>query len=259
MPRQQRHIFLTLAQRWNKKRNHIQPVEQVFPKISLRDFFFQILVRRRNHPHVHRNRIGAPHRRKALFVKRAQYLGLRLQAHVAHFIQEQSPAGSFLKLALLVAGRSGKRTLPVPEKLAFNQVLRNRRAIHFQKHLVLAKTLRVDGMRHQFFPGPRFAVNQNPSIGRRHNRGLLAQRLHGNAVSHDHALGLQLLLQVSVFVAQLLGVNRVLDQDQGAVNRERLLQKVVRPQFGGAHRGLNRAVPGDHDHFRRISDLANFL
>ena len=83
-------------------------------------------------------------------------------------------------------------------------------------------------------------------------RNLLAQRLHGNAVAHDDAAGLELLLEFEVFAAQPLGLDGVLQHDQGALDGERLFQEVERPQLGGAHRGLDVAVARDHDDLRRV-------
>ena len=72
-------------------------------------------------------------------------------------------------------------------------------------------------------------------------------------------LHLQLLLQVDVLAVQFLGLDRVLDQDQSLLERERFFQEVVCAKFRRAHRGLDGAVAGDHDDFRRIVELANLL
>ena len=62
VPGQQRNIFAALAQRRNKKWNHVQPVEKILAKIPLADFFFQVFVGGRDHARVHRHRLFASDR-----------------------------------------------------------------------------------------------------------------------------------------------------------------------------------------------------
>ena len=147
----------------------------------------------------------------------------------------------------------------MPEQLALDQVFRDGGAVHLDKHLVLAQALRVDGARHQLFAGARLAVNQHAPVGRRHQRDLLAQRLHRNAVAHDHAARLKLLLVFEVFAAQTLGVDGVLQDDECSLEGKRLLEEVECPQLGGAHGGLDVAVARDHDDFGRIVHLDDAL
>ena len=66
-------------------------------------------------------------------------------------------------------------------------------------------------------------------------------------------------LQVDILAMQFLRFDRVLDQDQSLFEGKRFFQEVVGAQLGGAHRGLDRSVAGDHDDFGRIVELANLL
>ncbi len=136
-----------------------------------------------------------PTGRKALLVERPQNFGLRLQAHVADFVEEQRAAVGLLKLSFLVGGGAGKRAFAMAEQFALDQVFGNGGAVHFDKHLVLAQALGMDGVGDQFFAGARLAVDQHAAVGGRHEPNLLAQGLHGDAVAHDHALGLSCFLR----------------------------------------------------------------
>jgi hypothetical protein len=51
----------------------------------------------------------------------------------------------------------------------------------------------------------------------------------------------------------------MLDQRQGAVDRERFLEKVVGTELSGAHCGLDRAVTRDHDDFGRLLEFSDSL
>src|SRR5208283_4103108 len=134
-----RNVLFALAQRWYIERNDVQPIEEVFAKVALGDFVFQVLVGGGNYAGIRRDRLLLPDRHKATFVERAQHLGLRLEAHVADFIEEQRAAVGLLKLAFLVRGRAGERANAMPEQLALDQVFRDGRAVYLDKHLVLTQ------------------------------------------------------------------------------------------------------------------------
>ena len=133
--------------------------------MPLRNFLFQILVGGGDDPHVHRDRLGSADRGEALFVERAQDFGLRLQAHVADFVQEQRAAIGLLELAVLIGGGAGKCSLAVSEQLALDRVFGNGGAIYLDKHFILAQAEGMDGVRDQFLAGARLAINQDASVG----------------------------------------------------------------------------------------------
>src|SRR6267143_619388 len=114
----------------------------------------------------------------------------------------------------------------MPEQFAFYEVFGNGRTIYFDESLILAQALDMNSMCDELFPGARLAVDQYPAVGRGHESNLLAQSFHGNAVAHDRAPGIKLLLEVDIFPLQLFRLDRVLDQNQSLVERERLFQKV---------------------------------
>ena len=55
--------------------------------------------------------------------------------------------------------------------------------------------------------------------------------------------------ELLVVFAQAVGLDGVAQDEQGAVQRERLFEEVVGAELGGADGGLDGAVAGDHDDF----------
>jgi hypothetical protein len=55
---------------------------------------------------------------------------------------------SFLECALFIASGSGERPFPMTKEFALDQILGNCSAIHLDKHLIFAQTLRVNSMGH---------------------------------------------------------------------------------------------------------------
>src|SRR5664279_3247470 len=119
------------------------------------------------------------------------------------------------------------------EQLALDEIFGNRRAIDLDKHSVFAETLRVNGARCQFLAGARFAVDQYASVGRGHQRDLLAKRLHRDAIADNDASCLKLFLVFQVLAAQPFGFDGVLQNDQGPLNGQGLLEKIESAQLGG--------------------------
>ena len=111
----QRHVFETLAQRWQLKRNHVQTIKQVSAKVSVLDLDVETFVCRGDEAYVHRDRRPASDRLKALLFEDAQHLRLHLRTHVAHFIEKDRRAVRKFKLALLRSSRACERSFDVAE------------------------------------------------------------------------------------------------------------------------------------------------
>ena len=131
-----------LAQRRHGDRNDAQPEVEILAEPALRDFLFEVLVRRRNDADVDLDR---PRRSEPLdfaFLQHAQHLGLRLGAHVADFVEEDRAAVGHLELADLLLGRAGERAALVAEELRLDQLFGNRRAVDLHEPLLRAQAAR---------------------------------------------------------------------------------------------------------------------
>ena len=164
------NILPPVAQRRHEEGNHVQPVEEIFAEIAALDLFLQILVGRRHDAHIHLDEFGGADRLETLLVERAQHFGLRAQAHVAHFVQEERAAVGLLEFSDLVLVGAGEAALDVAEHLALDQLLGNRRAVDLHEGLGRARTHGVERARHQFLAGAALAVDQDAPVGLGHQR-----------------------------------------------------------------------------------------
>ena len=98
---------------------------------------------------------------EAPFVERAQHLRLRLQAHVADFVEEERAAVGLLELSVFVGGCAREGSAPMSKQFALDHVFGNGRAIHFHEHCVFAQTLSVNGACDEFLAGAAFAEDEN--------------------------------------------------------------------------------------------------
>src|SRR5258708_15087765 len=211
MTGKERNIFFALAQGRYEEGNHVEAIKKIFAEVAPRYFFFQILVGRSDDPHIDGDSLFAADGREALLFQCAQDFRLSFQTHVSDFIEKERATVRLLKFSFLVGCRPGEGSAMVAEEFTLDQVLGNRGAVDLDKSLVASQALRVNGVRHQFLTGPGFTINQDTTVGGRHQANLLAQGLHGNAVAHDHTLRMELLFQVDVLAAQFLRFDRVLD------------------------------------------------
>lgn len=71
------------------QRDHAEPVVQVFAERPGGNGLLKVFVRRGDDPHIHLDGPRAAHALEGLLLKDAEDLGLRLQAHVPDFVEEQ--------------------------------------------------------------------------------------------------------------------------------------------------------------------------
>src|SRR5260370_33049868 len=178
-------VLFAVAQRRHEEGNYVQPIEEVLPEGAARDLLFEILVCGGEHANVDAQSLAGADRFEALLFQDAQHFRLRAQAHVADFVEEERAAVGFLKLADLVLAGPRKAALHLPEKLGFDQLLRDGRAAHLDNQAFAAQARRMQGPRHELLARAAPAIDQHAAGGGRRDCDLLAQRLHRNAFADD--------------------------------------------------------------------------
>ena len=85
---QQRNIFRALAQRRQMDREDVQSIVEIVTKLAIGDHLFQIAVSGSDQANVGLDQFIAAQTFKLLLLQNAQQLGLKLQRHVANFIEK---------------------------------------------------------------------------------------------------------------------------------------------------------------------------
>ncbi len=164
---QQRNVFLMIPQRRQMDVKHIQPEIQILAQLSLPHGMFRILVRGRQHPHIHGRFRFAPQTPHFAIFQYAQQLGLRRRGHFADFIEQQRPAVGQLEAPDAALRRAGKRAALVSENFAFHQRFGNRRAIDGDERSRRARRKLMNRARDNLFPRSRLAGDQHRCRARR--------------------------------------------------------------------------------------------
>ena len=94
-------------------------------------------------------------------LQHAQQLHLRGRHHLGDLVEEQRAAMRQLEAALSALDRAGERALLVPEDLALEERLGNRRAVDRHERLSRALTELVDRLRDHLLAGARLAADQH--------------------------------------------------------------------------------------------------
>ena len=121
---QQRQIVLVLAQRRQVNVKHVQPEIEILAQMPVGDGLLGILVRGRQHAHVHRRFHLAAEPPDFVILENAQQLRLRRRGHFADFVQQQRAAVGQLEAAEAALRGARKRASSRGRKFRFPSAIR---------------------------------------------------------------------------------------------------------------------------------------
>ncbi len=168
------------------------------------------------------------------------------------------PAVGRLEAARARVDGAGERALLVPEQLALEQRLGQRRAGDLDEGLAAPRAVLVQGLREQLLAGAALAEQQHGGRGGRHLPDRLEHREHLGALADqvvEAVLVLEPLAQRARLLEQPLLLERLLEHDLQLLDVDRLAEVVLRAQLHGLDGGLHRAVGRHHDDHRLRADL----
>ena len=146
----------------------------------------QVFVGRRDHTHVHGDRLlSADTLDDHAGLEDAEQLGLRLGAQVPNLVQEQRAPVGQLEAAQTPFSGAGEGALLVPEHLGFDQVLGDGGAVHRDEGPLGARALAMDGGRDQLLSVPDSPVISTRASVRRDPGDEAPQLVHGGAGAHQ--------------------------------------------------------------------------
>lgn len=118
---QRENVTRPLAKRRQPDVEHLQPVEEVFPKIAAFHRLLQVAVRRRDHAHVGLQRTRRAEPLEFPLLQHAKELCLRGRTHFRHFIEKKHAPGGELDLSGLGVLGAGERAPLVQTRLSIRR------------------------------------------------------------------------------------------------------------------------------------------
>ena len=190
MLHQQGNVVATLGQRRQVQRDDVDAVVEVLPEAAGGDLSLEVAVGRRHDTDVHVHVPRRADRTDLPLLEHAQHLALQRQRHVADLVEEHRAAVGRAEQPVVVAHCAGEGPAHVAEQLRFEQLLRDRRAVHGQERPPAPLAPVVDRLREQFLAGAGLARHQHAHVGRGHGACLVEQRMHEGIAGDHGAVGL---------------------------------------------------------------------
>ncbi len=128
---------------------------------------------------------AAADRKYFLMFQDAQQLCLNTERNVGELIQEDRSAGGKFQQPRFGLRSPGECAFLVPKEFTFDEVGIERGHVNRQKRLISSVTMPMQGPRHEFFSGARFAGDEHTGIVRRDQRDPFEYGLHRRAASDD--------------------------------------------------------------------------
>ena len=158
---QQQHILDPVAQ-WRKfERHNVQPVIQVSAQSALADGALKLTIGGGQNPHVDRNLPRASKPRNLLIFENAKQFGLHLRPHLCDLVEQKGSAVRAFETAFATAIRAREGAALVAKQFAFDQGLRNGRAIDGDEGPATARRFVVDCACGQLLPRTALASNDH--------------------------------------------------------------------------------------------------
>ena len=154
-------------------------------------------------------------------------------------------------------GGAGKGALFVAEKLRFDELLGDGRAVDLDEGFVRPLRMGMNGPGYQFLTGPVLASNQDPSRSRCGDTDLFLEQSDRFAIA-DHLVFLgDACFQGAVFFHQLADSQGILYRKQQLFQGQGFFDEIIGAQLGRFHGGFNGAVTAHHDDQLIWGDLAD--
>ena len=184
---EQRDVAAPLAERGQRERHHVQPVEEVLAEAPLLHHALEVAVGGGEHAHVHPDQLVAADALEGALLERAQQLHLELGRHVADLVEEHRAAVGQLELAEPALLGVGERALLVAEQLGLEQRGRDGRRRDPHEGPPRAPAVVVERARHHLLAGARLAAQEHAHVAARDAADGLVDLLHGGVTADQRA------------------------------------------------------------------------
>ena len=172
-----------LAQRRHDRLDHLEPVIQVLAELAAQHHRLEVAVRGGDDADVDFDLLVAAKLGELRVLQHVEQLGLERRLHLADLVEEDRAEVRLLELADARRRGAGERAFLVAEQLAFEQLRRQRRAVHLDERLVLARRSLMDGARDELLADAALAADQHGDVAVGHLLDDVRHLTHGRAVA----------------------------------------------------------------------------
>ncbi len=255
-------VAFARAQRRHLEGDDAQPPVEVLAEFALFDHFAEVAVGGGDDAHVDLDRLGAADALDGLLAEGAQQLHLRGGVYLADFVEEKRAAVRQLEAPDAPLLRAGEGALLMAEELAFQNLRRERRAMHGDELGGGPAAEMVDGAGRELLAGAAFPLDEHGGACGRHLLDGFEDGLERVGFADDALDGEflpDLLLERGVFLLQMAAAQGAFDEQLHLVEIQRLGDEMVGPAPHRLHRRVHAAVGGHHDADGRLRQSKRLL
>src|SRR5688572_10798417 len=145
-------------------------------------------MRRRNDPHIDRNRPRPANPANGALLERAEELALKLEGEMADLVEKESSPTRDLEESRLGRCRVGERALLVTEELTFQQGVGNRGAVHVDERSIPSRSVVVNRASEELLSRPRLSAEQQRYRGVGNDQRRTVERLSQRGTLSENSL-----------------------------------------------------------------------
>jgi hypothetical protein len=157
-------VLAPLPQRGDVEDDGREAVVEVLAEAPLAHLLRQVLVRRRDDPHVGPERLRGAHAAELPALEHPEEPDLRLQRHLADLVEEDRPAVGLLEVARAALDGAGVGPLLGAEQLALDEALGDGPAVDHDHPPVATRRQLVDGVGDELLADAALAFEQHGDV-----------------------------------------------------------------------------------------------
>src|SRR5262249_25385650 len=151
---------VAIAQRWQRDREHAQPIVEILAQLALAHGLGGQAGRRRDHAGVDLDRRRAADAEHLARLGHAQELHLELHRHLPDPLEEEGAAGGALEVTAVALERAREAAALVTEELALDERRRDRAAVDGEERRHTAAAQLMDRLRDELLAGAALAGHE---------------------------------------------------------------------------------------------------
>jgi len=171
-------VVRSVAKRRGSEREHCEAPVQVGAETASADEFFEVRVRRGDHPHVNVPHALGAERTHLADLERAEKPRLEVERELGDLVDEERPLVRLLEDAVMAGGGPGEGAALVAEELARNERGTERARVERHERPRGARARVVKSAGRELLAGARIPRHENGSLERREAEQLAPERLH---------------------------------------------------------------------------------
>ena len=179
------YVIFSFAKRRNCNPDYIKPEKKVLSEIAALNLCIEVQVSGGNYPYIHLYPAAAADTQEFAFLEETKEFFLNRNREFTDFVQKDSPAVGIFDLTGLSFICACEGPFFVAEEFAFEELLRNGRAVDRNKRLIGPWRFIMDRPGDEFLAGAALSGNKHARVALRNGLDQVEYLLHDIAFTYN--------------------------------------------------------------------------